>query len=184
VQDLFNTVKASFDEPMSMLIACHDRVRHFVGLIEKLAEHIFQQGVDQQVKEAIATVIRYFDIAAPLHHADEDESLFVVLHDTLHNTSLNHTIARLTAEHHVLESRWQEIKQQLTDIVAARGGRSLSFCQAVACRLVDCPRAAYAGASGRLTHVLSYALYFLKLKPLYTRGFSFIYYWFTTYSPS
>jgi hemerythrin-like domain-containing protein len=116
MQDLFSPHKASFDDPITLLLACHERLRHFTQLIEKLAEYIPQHGVDQQAKGAMIAVIRYFDMAAPLHHADEDEDLFPALYNSCHNETLNETIATLSVAHVHLDSLWQGLKQQLIEV--------------------------------------------------------------------
>ena len=57
---------------IEMLMACHEKVRHFAKLADRIAAHITEHGADPQAREAAKSVMRYFDIAAPLHHADED----------------------------------------------------------------------------------------------------------------
>ncbi len=46
------------------------------GLLERLRAHLRVQGCDAQAREAARDVLRYFDIAAPLHHEDEELHVF------------------------------------------------------------------------------------------------------------
>ncbi len=61
-----------FDTPYEMLEACHERVERSLVLLLRLAEHLPHQGADAQARDAAADLLRYFDIAAPLHHEDEE----------------------------------------------------------------------------------------------------------------
>ena len=71
---------ASFAEPFAMLDACHDRMLRSLQLLERLCLHVKQQGaVDEQAARAAQDVLRYFDIAAPLHHQDEELHVFPAL---------------------------------------------------------------------------------------------------------
>lgn len=100
-----------------MLRACHDKVRHFAQLATRIAEHIERQGVDPQARDAAQSVIRYFDIAAPLHHADEDQDLYPALL-ALQDPALSTAIHRLTAEHTALGGLWQAVRAWLLRVQA------------------------------------------------------------------
>lgn len=100
---------AGFDEPFGMLHACHGRVERTLALLLRLGAHLAEQGCDVQACEAAADVQRYFDVAAPLHHGDEELHVFPVLRaagqaalaDTLH------------AEHEQMEQLWIPIRADL-----------------------------------------------------------------------
>lgn len=114
---MLHTPPPSFEDPLEMLRACHDKVRHFAKLATRIAEHIERQGVDQQARDAAQSVIRYFDIAAPLHHADEDDDLYPALL-ALQDPALSADIHRLTSEHTTLGSLWQAVRAWLLQIQA------------------------------------------------------------------
>lgn len=61
-----------FDTPFEMLSACHDRVRRSLDLLQRLRVHWRQHGADAQARGAAADVWRYFELAAPQHHLDEE----------------------------------------------------------------------------------------------------------------
>lgn len=112
---LLHSPPPSFDDPMEMLTACHEKVRHFARLATRLAEHVQQHGADNQAVDAATAVIRYFDVAAPLHHADEDDDLYPAL-IKLGDPSLTANIQRLSAEHESLADLWCIVKLWLMKI--------------------------------------------------------------------
>lgn len=63
---------AGFDQPFEMLDACHDRVRRSLGLLQRLLDHVDAHGADADARSAAGDVWRYFDMAAPHHHQDEE----------------------------------------------------------------------------------------------------------------
>lgn len=104
-----------FETPLAMLTACHDKVRHFAALSLKLAAHIEAKGCDDEAREAASNILRYFDVAAPLHHADEEEDLFPALR-ALGEPALDSAMAELEAEHRSLAGLWQSVRLWLTAI--------------------------------------------------------------------
>lgn len=94
-----------FDSPIEMLLACHDKVRRFAGLCPRLDQHAALHGADEEARAAAASVLRYFQLAAPLHHADEEEDLFPALRE-LGDASLTARIDELDAEHGHLGELW------------------------------------------------------------------------------
>lgn len=105
-----------FESPLAMLTACHDKVRHFAGLSLTLAAHVESRGADSEAREAASNILRYFDVAAPLHHADEEEDLFPALR-ALGEPGLDSAMAELEAEHRSLAGLWQSVRLWLTVII-------------------------------------------------------------------
>lgn len=94
-----------------MLEACHERVQRTLGLLGRLREHVRKQGVDNDARQAARDVLRYFDIAAPLHHQDEELHVFPLL------------LAQATPEVRALVTRLQHDHVAMTtDWAAARAG--------------------------------------------------------------
>lgn len=62
-----------------MLEACHERVQRTLALLDRLRAHVRQHGADADARQAAQDVLRYFDIAAPLHHEDEELHVFPLL---------------------------------------------------------------------------------------------------------
>ena len=65
-----------FDQPFEMLEACHERVLRSLDLLQRLRAHVRGHGGDASARQAAQDVLRYFDIAAPLHHEDEERHVF------------------------------------------------------------------------------------------------------------
>jgi hypothetical protein len=56
-----------------LLLACHQRIRHFSGVAVKLAHG--HGATEPEIAQAADSLHRYFSIALPLHEADENLSL-------------------------------------------------------------------------------------------------------------
>ncbi|WP_024304393.1 hemerythrin domain-containing protein [Pseudogulbenkiania sp. MAI-1] len=117
LDDLGQTAAPSFDAPLEMLVACHDKVRHFCSLLDKLPGYLAEHGVTPALQGSVDGILRYFDVAGPAHHADEEEELFPLLRQRLPDTDT--PLSRLAADHVLLGQRWQVLRRQL---VALQGG--------------------------------------------------------------
>ncbi|QLI81133.1 hemerythrin domain-containing protein [Chitinibacter fontanus] len=113
----FATETVTFETPVAMLIACHDRVRQYAALTETLVSHVAQHGADAAAIAGAQSILRYFDIAAPLHHQDEDEDLFPAL-IPLASAELKQVIDQIMAEHDELGALWQQVRAALLALVA------------------------------------------------------------------
>ncbi|WP_188691783.1 hemerythrin domain-containing protein [Silvimonas amylolytica] len=111
----FSDRHAGFDDPVSLLLACHERVRHYLSLLQKLTTHHASHGSDEQAQDAARAVLRYFDVAAPLHHQDEDDHLFALL-KTRADATLSAEINALAAEHPHLHAQWAQLRVTLMAI--------------------------------------------------------------------
>ncbi len=112
---------ADFDHPVALLYACHERVRHFAALVPRIAARLAQGGADQAVREAAAAVLRYFDVAAQLHHQDEEEDLFPALRAVLDpsaDAALLAALARLQAEHAELAAAYGAVRPALAALAS------------------------------------------------------------------
>ena len=115
---LHPTPSAGFDEPFEMLNACHERVERTLQLLQRLAEHLPAHGADAAARQAARDVMRYFDIAGPAHHEDEERHLFSALRVS-GDAAMQATVARLQAEHREMASGWAALRQQLARIAEA-----------------------------------------------------------------
>ncbi len=61
------------ESAVDLLLACHQRIRHFVSVARKIAEAEYIPC--DQICDAAADVHRYFTVAFPLHEADETLSV-------------------------------------------------------------------------------------------------------------
>jgi len=84
-----------------LLLACHDRIRHFVGLARRLAAP--GEAPAAEIAEAAAGVHRYFSLALPLHAADEEQSIRPRLDVPAMPAEVRRAVATMTEEHRPME---------------------------------------------------------------------------------
>jgi hemerythrin-like domain-containing protein len=103
---------AGFDEPFEMLLACHERVERLLGLLERLAMHLAKAGADEQARQAATDVLRYFDLAGPAHHEDEERHVFPALR-ALGEPMLDTLVDRLQRDHVAMAESWAVLRLSL-----------------------------------------------------------------------
>jgi len=110
----------SFDEPVEMLKACHERIAAQCATLGKLAAHLPLHGADAQARQAARNIMRYFDTAGPNHHADEEQDLFPMLIEISERlrSPVAERIASLLDEHRSLEAAWAQLRAMLADQLA------------------------------------------------------------------
>lgn len=108
----FNTPSVGFEQPFDMLEACHERVQRSLALLRRLREHIGQHGHDAASRSAVADVLRYFDIAGPLHHEDEERHVFPPL-QAHPDAAVRAAVAELQADHVRMHAQWTRLRQVL-----------------------------------------------------------------------
>lgn len=113
--DLFASRSADFEQPIEMLVACHDQIRRFTTLCQRLDRHVADHGADAEAAQAAASILRYFDLAAPLHHQDEEDDLFPALR-TLGDAALTARMDAIEAEHADLARLWVPVRTWLVQI--------------------------------------------------------------------
>ena len=114
---------ADFDAPLAMLADCHRRVERQCATLERLGPHLAAHGADGPAREAALAVLRYFDTAAPNHHADEEDDLFPALIEAMAGSDavcIREIIAALTADHRELERRWAVLRRVLATVAAGQ----------------------------------------------------------------
>jgi hemerythrin-like domain-containing protein len=112
LSDLVGAPGAGFEEPFEMLEACHQRVRRMLTLLERLRAHVAAHGSDAQARQAARDVARYFDMAAPQHHLDEELHVFPPLL-AQGDPAVRALVERLQREHLEMDSRWQQARRVL-----------------------------------------------------------------------
>lgn len=112
---------AGFDAPLAMLAECHRRVERQCATLARLVPHLAAHGSDAAAREASTAVLRYFDTAAPKHHADEEEDLFPALIESMAGSDavcLRDIIGALHADHRELDRRWALLRRSLSAIAS------------------------------------------------------------------
>lgn len=105
-----------FDQPFEMLAACHERVRRSLDLLLRLQAHVELHGVDAQARDAAADVLRYFDIAGPAHHEDEERHVL----PRLRAAGAQSLADRLAADHAEMACQWALLRQPLAALAQGR----------------------------------------------------------------
>ena len=106
------------DMPFEMLEACHERVQRSLQLLQKLQAYLLDQGHDASAAQAARDVLRYFDLAAPLHHQDEELHVFPLLM-AQGDADLSAAVLRLQADHRTMEQAWLKAAVVLRGIADA-----------------------------------------------------------------
>jgi hemerythrin-like domain-containing protein len=109
---------ASFEQPFAMLQACHERVTRSLDLLQRLLDHLDSVGLDDQVRAAAHDVWRYFEIAAPAHHADEEQHVLPLLRCS-GDPHLVEVARRLQADHDALHVVWGDLGPLLLKVHAS-----------------------------------------------------------------
>lgn len=112
-----------FTQPIGALKHCHDRIRKELRSLEALAAHLSQHGADLEAQQGAAAIVRYFDQAAPIHHADEEEDLIPMLRASARDADaalLELMIPVLMTEHRDMAATWATLQLQLKQIALAQ----------------------------------------------------------------
>jgi len=110
----------SFETPVAMLMECHRRIEQQCETLARLVPHVAAHGSDAAAVEAARAVMRYFDVAAPKHHVDEEDDLFPALIEAMAGSDavcVREMTGVLLAEHRDLERRWGALRAMLDQLV-------------------------------------------------------------------
>jgi hemerythrin-like domain-containing protein len=117
---------------MEMLVACHERVQRSLDLMARLQQHLLSRGCDEQARLAARDVLRYFDLAAPLHHQDEELHVFPALL-VGPDAALRELAGELIEDHRRMEAAWVTARVALAEIAQdTTGALQLSAAQTAA----------------------------------------------------
>lgn len=103
---------AGFDEPFEMLTTCHGRVDRMLALLQRLRTHLQGGHADEPARQAARDVMRYFDVAAPHHHQDEERHVFPALAAS-GDAALVQLAASLQADHVQMVAMWVAVRPGL-----------------------------------------------------------------------
>lgn len=106
-----------FEQPFDMLTACHERVQRSLRLMRRLVAHLAAQGWDAPAASAATDVMRYFDLAAPHHHKDEELHVFPLLL-VQGDAELRAVVQRLQQDHVHMAADWPAARAVLARVAA------------------------------------------------------------------
>jgi pyridoxamine 5'-phosphate oxidase len=113
-----------FSQPIAVLKHCHDRIRKQLATLQNLLAHLPQHGNDAAAQQAAKAVLKYFDTAAPNHHADEEVDLIPMLRGSAEGADaalLAELVPGILAQHQQMDQDWNIIKTQLEQIANGSG---------------------------------------------------------------
>jgi hemerythrin-like domain-containing protein len=104
-----------FDQPLGLLSDCHRRIEGFLGMMIRVLERSEggREPLGGDEREALEAALRYFDVAAPRHTQDEEQSLFPRLRassDPAAHEALER-MQSLETDHRHADAMHEEVKQ-------------------------------------------------------------------------
>ncbi|MDP2770290.1 MAG: hemerythrin domain-containing protein [Giesbergeria sp.] len=105
----FGGAAVGFDTPFEMLEACHERVQRSLDLLQRLIDYLHTHACDDSARQAARDVLRYFDIAAPLHHEDEERHVFPLLLER-GAPDVVALVRQLQGDHVRMEAHWRDAR--------------------------------------------------------------------------
>ena len=112
----FQSPAVGYDEPFEMLIACHERVQRMLELLDRARMHALTKGCDANLNSAFTDVMRYFDLAAPQHHLDEELHVFPIVL-AKGNQSQKELVSVLIQDHETMAHLWQSVRSILSEVL-------------------------------------------------------------------
>jgi hemerythrin-like domain-containing protein len=112
----FQSPAVGYDEPFEMLIVCHERVQRMLDLLDRARMHALTKGCDANLNSAFTDVMRYFDLAAPQHHLDEELHVFPIVL-AKGNQSQKELVAVLIQDHETMAHLWQSVRIILSEVL-------------------------------------------------------------------
>jgi hemerythrin-like domain-containing protein len=109
----------SFDQPLELLAACHERIEERLAILERLVPHLEKSGCDAEARSAAHNVLRYFDTSGVHHHQDEDQDLFPLLRQRAAaqgRPEIAAAIEELEREHETMHSQWERLRRRLLSV--------------------------------------------------------------------
>lgn len=88
----------NFFDPTGLLSDCHRRIEVFLQALERVAS-VADRPLTEKTRAALESALHYFREAAPMHTADEEESLFPRLRQ-MHLPDIHAAIERLEPLEH------------------------------------------------------------------------------------
>ena len=127
-----------FDQPIAVLKHCHDRIRKQLATMQEMPAHLEHRGADDEAREAARAVLRYFDTAAHLHHADEEDNLVPMLQAVAQGedaATLAELVPGILREHDEMDAMWQGLHEELSAIAT---GTSATLTASNVQRFAEC----------------------------------------------
>ncbi len=107
------TQESSFANPIGLLTDCHRRIERFLGVLVRVTTEAREGPLSAEHRHAMETALSYFDRAAPMHTADEEEDLFPELRrvDRPDIEQIVARVSRLESEHSIATAWHHEVHE-------------------------------------------------------------------------
>ena len=87
-----------------------------LDLLDRARTHALAKGCDANLSSAFTDVMRYFDLAAPQHHLDEELHVFpIVLAKGIQ--SQKEIVRVLIQDHETMAHLWQNVRSILSEVI-------------------------------------------------------------------
>ena len=111
----------SFESPLELLDSCHDKILQYSSALYKLTQALPAEGWTKQLETSADQIRRYFNVAGPEHHLDEEKHIFpaiIALDPQFTNPEsleMLHVINRLIKEHVETDVLWESLDNMLSE---------------------------------------------------------------------
>ena len=105
--------------PVELLVTCHERLLDKLALLRRLQSHLTRKEPDKQAREAAVNILRYFDLAAPLHHQDEELHIFPAVKKVADH-QMQQLLRRLLADHRTFRRLWRDLRSRLRELATTQ----------------------------------------------------------------
>ncbi|MDX2503695.1 MAG: hemerythrin domain-containing protein [Gammaproteobacteria bacterium] len=112
---------AAFERPLDLLSSCHEKILHFSSALLKLSTTLKCEGWSGNLVTSAEQISRYFNIAGPEHHKDEEMHLFPAIialdpeFTKPETAELVQLINRLIKEHVESDVLWASLNSMLQE---------------------------------------------------------------------
>ncbi len=141
--------KATLDQPLEHLFACHRRIEERLNVLIRAAAHLEDRRAE--ALEAIANSFRFLDSSGVQHTADEEESVFPRMRRSLSKQDVTF-LEKLEDDHREVDRVYESAKDVYAALAAANGdiGEAAGRFQDIVERLCGLYRAHIAAEDERL----------------------------------
>ena len=87
-----------------------------LDLLGRARTHAMTKGCDANLNSAFIDVMRYFDLAAPQHHLDEELHVFPIVL-AKGNQSQKEIVRVLIQDHETMAHLWQDVRSLLAEVI-------------------------------------------------------------------
>lgn len=115
---MFPQPAPGFDQPLSLLRACHGRILAHCETLLRLAQALNREPIDLGTIQAADRIRTYFSTAGRMHHEDEEADLFPLL--LAMDPSVAEPIWALQADHITMGETWTDLERTLANLEGVR----------------------------------------------------------------